>query len=129
MKAERLLDELGRALAALEAALAAPAGDDIHRAGCIQYFEFSFELAWKAIKAVGESYGLPDLNSPRGCLRQAFRQGWISRESPWLEMLEARNLMAHTYDARRALSVYGQLPGFLNELRRLHQTLTGVAAG
>ena len=123
MKPDRLLDDLDRALRALADALAKPAEDDVRRAGCIQYFEFCFELAWKSIKAVGEQAGLADLNSPRACLRQAWRQGWISAEAPWLKMLEARNLMAHTYDAPQALRVYEDLPEFLGELRRLHRAL------
>lgn len=126
MKPERLLADFARALAQLESALSMPAEDDVRRAGCIQYFEFCFELAWKTIKAAGERYGLSDLQSPRGCLRQAWRQGWIETEIPWQQMLEARNLMAHTYDARRALAVYESLPGFLAELRRLHQALSAL---
>lgn len=126
MKPERLLADFARALDQLDAALAAPAEDDVRRAGCLQYFEFRFELAWKAVKAVGEQYGLAELHSPRGCLRQAWRQGWIEAEMPWQQMLEARNLMAQTYDARRALVVYESLPGFLAELRRLHQTLSAL---
>jgi nucleotidyltransferase substrate binding protein (TIGR01987 family) len=128
MSPEPLLADFVRALAALEDALATPAEDDVRRAGCIQYFEFCFELAWKTIKAVGVRYGLADLHSPRGCLRQAWRQGWIEAETPWQKMLEARNLMAHTYDARRALTVYESLPGFLAELRRLHQVLSALPA-
>ncbi len=127
MRAEPLLADFARALDLLEAALATPADDDVRRAGCIQYFEFCFELAWKTIKAVGEHYGLANLHSPRACLRQAWRQGWIESEPPWQQMLEARNLMAHAYDARRALTVYESLPGFLAELRRLHQTLRALS--
>lgn len=126
MQPERLLADFSRALAQLESALSVPAEDDVRRAGCIQYFEFCFELAWKTIKAVGERYGLSDLQSPRGCLRQAWRQGWIETETPWQQMLEARNLMARTYDARQALAVHESLPGFLAELRRLHQALSAL---
>ena len=119
MKPELLLADFARALAALEAALATPPGDDVRRAGCIQYFEFCFELAWKSVKVTAEHSGLKDVQSPRNCLRQAYRQGWLQDESAWLRMLEARNLMAHTYDARRALSVYDELPGFATALRSL----------
>jgi nucleotidyltransferase substrate binding protein (TIGR01987 family) len=126
MKAEQMLASFARAVRQLESALAAPAEDDVRRAGCIQYFEFCFELARKTIKAVGERHGLTDLQSPRSCLRAAWRQGWIESETAWQQMLEARNLMAHTYDLERACSVYDQLPLFLAELRRLQKTLSSL---
>lgn len=126
MKPELLIADFGRAIDRLEEALNTPAEDDVRRAGCIQFFEFTFELAWKAIKATGEQAGLTDLNSPRNCLRQAFRQGWILREEPWLEMLDARNRMSHVYDSLRALAVYEALPRFLPALRQLHSTLAAL---
>ncbi|MCL5742887.1 MAG: nucleotidyltransferase substrate binding protein [Acidobacteria bacterium] len=122
------MSDLGKALDRLAAALATVPADDVRRAGCIQYFEFSFELSWKCIKVVGELAGLADLNSPRSCLRQAFRQGWLEHEEPWLKMLEARNLMAHTYDAERALAVYDLLAGFLVEMRHLLTALSRASA-
>ena len=72
MTAKLLLDDYSQALARLREVLATPAENDLDRAGCIQYFEFCFELAWKTIKVVGESQGLSGLVSPRACLSQAF---------------------------------------------------------
>ena len=46
-----------RALDRLEAALARPE-DDITRDACIQRFEFTFELAWKAIQRQARAEGL-----------------------------------------------------------------------
>ena len=77
MTSKLLLDDFTNALARLREVLAVPAADDLDRAGCIQYFEFCFELAWKTIKVVGEAQGLTGLGSPRACLSQAFAMGWI----------------------------------------------------
>jgi len=96
MKHEKILADLERALGQLSAALKTPADSDLIKAGCIQYFEFCFELAWKTIKAVATSLGL-ECRSPKACLRIAFQQGWIDEEAIWLEMLEARNRLSHTY--------------------------------
>lgn len=40
-----ILDDFDAALRQLEAALTGPIRSDLERAGCIQYFEFTFELA------------------------------------------------------------------------------------
>ena len=127
MTSQQLLEDLAQALARLHAALATPVQDDLARAGCLQYFEFCFELAWKTIKVVGEQQGLTDLTSPRACLRQAFAAGWIATEVLWLEMLEARNRMSHTYKYQDALVVYERLPAFLPVLEELLATLRRVA--
>jgi len=119
-----LLVDFGRALDRLEESLLRPAPDDLLRAGCIQYFEFTFELAWKTVKVHAEDAGLGDVGSPRSALRQAFKQGWIADEEGWLAMLEARNRLAHTCEASQALAIYGQLPAFSQHLRRLHGVLS-----
>jgi len=118
-----IVADFSAALAQLREALAEPARLDLIKAGCIQYFEFSFELGWKACKLVSSEQGLPDCHSPKACLRQAFSQGWIEDEAIWLEMLDARNRMAHTYDARKALEIYESLPRFHDALRKLLSAL------
>ena len=117
--AQWIVDDFSAALVQLREALTEPARLDLIKAGCIQYFGFSFELGWKACKMVSAEQGMPDCLSPKACLRQAFTQGWIEDEAIWLEMLDARNRMAHTYDARKALEIYESLPRFHAALRKL----------
>jgi nucleotidyltransferase substrate binding protein (TIGR01987 family) len=126
MTPKLLLDEYSNALARLKEVLTVPAADDLDRAGCIQYFEFCFELAWKTIKVVGESQGLTGLVSPRACLSQAFTMGWIHDEELWLEMLDARNRMSHTYKYQDAMEIYTRLPVFLPGLEGLRNALLAV---
>lgn len=113
------LDQLGKALER-------PSEDDLVRAGTIQYFEFCFELAWKSIKIIGTAAGLEDCLSPRACLRLAFAQQWIHNEAIWLEMLDARNRMAHTYSAKKALEIYTRLADYHDELRTLSAALNNA---
>ena len=129
MKAEFLLSDLQLALARLEEALKLDSELDVYKAGCIQYFEFTFELAWKAIKATAEEAGLDAGGSPKSSLKTAYQQGWIEDEAVWLEMLEARNRMSHTYDAKDAIKVYGQLAGYIEPLKALVMKLGEASRG
>ena len=79
---------------------------DIVLDATVQRFEFTFELSWKAIKKFAEFVGLEGCNSPRSCLKLAYRLGWISDQKRWLNLLEARNLTSHTYDMATAWRVY-----------------------
>jgi nucleotidyltransferase substrate binding protein (TIGR01987 family) len=125
MKPESLLKDFSQTLTQLNDALQVTANHDVVRAGCIQYFEFTFELAWKSIKAVADQEGLNPGASPKACLRTAYSLQWVDDESIWLEMLDARNRMSHTYDAREALKIYARLPEFNKALRNLLVSLEG----
>lgn len=114
-----ILDDFDTGLRQLEAALSGPIKSDLERAGCIQYFEFTFELAWKSIRMKSAELGQPDCLSPKSCLRQAFMNGWIGNEDAWLSMLDARNRMSHTYRAKDAMKVFESLSGFLPEFNQL----------
>jgi nucleotidyltransferase substrate binding protein (TIGR01987 family) len=118
-----ILNDLKSAVGQLEAALEVMPASDLIRAGCIQYFEFCFELAWKAIKLMSSGQGLPDCASPKVCLKQAFTQGWLDAEDPWLAMLDARNRMAHTYSAKDALTIYDPLRNFITPWKQLSARL------
>jgi len=67
----------------------------------IKAYEFSFELSWKTLKDLLAYEGI-DALLPREVLRQAFAYGLVGDGQLWIEMLEQRNLMAHTYDVHRA---------------------------
>jgi nucleotidyltransferase substrate binding protein (TIGR01987 family) len=73
-------------------------GSEIHAAGIIQAFEFTFEQCWKALQKKAGSEGL-SLSSPKKCFEWAMSSGLIDAvdESNWLLMLADRNLTSHTY--------------------------------
>lgn len=122
-----LLNDFEAGLKQLETALSGPIKSDLERAGCIQYFEFTFELAWKSIRMTASELGQPDCLSPKACLKQAFTNGWIGDEETWLKMLDARNRMSHTYRAKDAMKVFDSLTGFLPEFNRLLNALGKIA--
>ena len=124
MDSRELLADLKRAVDQFGGALELPSDTDVVKAGCIQYFEFSFELAWKTIKRFAEDEGFADCNSPKSALKVAFVNRWIETENVWLDMLMSRNKMSHTYDAASALEVYGRLNDYLIALRELVDALS-----
>ena len=79
--------------------------NDLLRDGLIQRFEFTFELAWKALKAIFEEEGLTGLNSPKTVFREAFSAGLIEKDELWLAMLSDRNTTAHIYNEQLAIEI------------------------
>jgi nucleotidyltransferase substrate binding protein (TIGR01987 family) len=65
--------------------------------GLIQCFEYTFELAWKTAKDYLEAQGF-SIKSPRQTIQTAFQTELIPNGHVWIDALEKRNLMAHTYD-------------------------------
>lgn len=70
--------------------------------GLIQCFEYTFELAWKTMKDYLEQEGF-DVKSPRKTIQTAFQIQLITDGHAWIDALEKRNLMAHTYDEGKAM--------------------------
>jgi nucleotidyltransferase substrate binding protein (TIGR01987 family) len=118
------LESLQRALCQLQAALAAHASDpenEVIGMAVIKAYEFCFELGWKTLKDLLAYEGI-DAALPRQVIREAFAANLVRDGQIWIDMLEQRNLMAHTYDiarARRALSlIEGHFAPALLELAR-----------
>ncbi len=112
-----------KALRFLEESLLKPVPTPIEEAGIVQVFEFTFELAWKTLKDYLEAQGV-EVQFPRDALKQAFAANLLDDGDVWLDMLEKRNLMAHTYNetsARLALSLIRN--SYVRQLRVLYEVL------
>jgi nucleotidyltransferase substrate binding protein (TIGR01987 family) len=101
--AERTTDFLS-ALSRLKEALAQPENSFLRDAS-IQRFEFTYELAWKAIKLWLETKDIIVLNA-KETLQAALQQGLIVDGNGWSELHRMRNLTSHTYDEAEAIRVY-----------------------
>jgi nucleotidyltransferase substrate binding protein (TIGR01987 family) len=70
----------------------------LEKEGVVQRFEYSFELAWKTIKDYLENSGVIfTIVAPRQVLKGAFAAKLIADGQVWIDMLDHRNLLSHTY--------------------------------
>ncbi|EAX48919.1 nucleotidyltransferase substrate binding protein, HI0074 family [Thermosinus carboxydivorans Nor1] len=112
MNIERLSErakEYQKAVRRLQEALAEDLSNILVYDGVIQRFEFTYELAWKLIKAYLEYEGIADVKSPRAAFKEAFTAGLIDNGEIWLEMIDDRNLTAHTYNEENAKQIYAKV--------------------
>jgi nucleotidyltransferase substrate binding protein (TIGR01987 family) len=117
-----------RAFVLLRSALEnGPAGlNPLEREGVVQRFEYSFELAWKTVKDYLEEGGFVfPVVTPRQVLKDAFTAKILADGQVWIDMLDHRNLLSHTYTMAgfekaveaihaRYLTAFGQLHEFLH---------------
>ncbi|TKB72847.1 MAG: DUF86 domain-containing protein [Nitrospira sp.] len=127
MDANEAVNAFAQALRRLQEALGEPE-TAIVRDAAIKRFEFTFELAWKAIQRCLREEGL-DCRSPKGCLREAFQQGLIPDDPRWIEMIDDRNLTAHTYDEETAKTIFKHLAGHSVRFEQLRKALGNHRAG
>ncbi|WP_386687240.1 nucleotidyltransferase substrate binding protein [Lonepinella sp. MS14437] len=72
--------------------------ENIVQESIIQRFEFTHELAWKLMKDILQYEGEVDILGSRSATRIAFNRGLIEQGEVWMDMVETRNLTAHTYN-------------------------------
>jgi nucleotidyltransferase substrate binding protein (TIGR01987 family) len=71
----------------------------LEKEGIIQRFEFTLELAWKTLKDKIEFDGIIlDRISPKMVLKEAYQAKYINNIEVWIQMINDRNLVSHTYD-------------------------------
>ena len=71
----------------------------LEKDGVIQRFKYTFELAWKTIKDFLEAGGLVvSPITPRQIIKDAFAAKVLADGQAWIDMLDHRNLLSHTYD-------------------------------
>lgn len=86
-----------------------PPYDAVTEAGLVALFQVCMEQSWKAMKATLEEQGFSEAQtgSPRKVIKYAYSAGMIDDEKGWLDALEARNLVTHSYDESVALKLIG----------------------
>jgi nucleotidyltransferase substrate binding protein (TIGR01987 family) len=95
---------------------------NVIRAAVIQHFEFTFELSWKMLERLlseklGSSAVKPMTN--KALFRVAAERLMIEEPKRWFAYLDARNQTSHTYNESVADDVYGKIPDFLDDAKKL----------
>ncbi len=99
---------------------------EIEKAGIIQFFEMTFELAWKVLKDYLEAQGFI-VKSPRETIKQAFQMGIIEEGHIWMDALSKRNLTTHTYDEAFAEKFVKEIKElYFPIFKSLYDRLSGV---
>ncbi len=84
------------------------AEDELERDGVLQRFEFTFELFWKTLKRILEYEGF-QCQSPRTCIKQAFKSEIVVDKESFLDMLVDRNSTSHIYDEHKAKEIFERI--------------------
>lgn len=123
LKIENYLKALGR----LDEALKHRNPDQFVYDATIQRFEFTYELAWKLMKAFLEYQGQESINFPRDVFKRAFAAGLIQDGDVWLTMMKDRNITTHTYDEAGAKEIYTRIKkDYRSQLYALAETIQGA---
>lgn len=70
---------------------------EVYRDSIIKKYETLEDLTWKLLSKIFKASGL-EINSPRGCYKQAFKEGLIEDIDIWNDILISRNATSHIYD-------------------------------
>ncbi|MFW5830952.1 MAG: nucleotidyltransferase substrate binding protein [Prolixibacteraceae bacterium] len=93
---------------------------DLEKEGLVQRFEYTFELAWKTMKDFLEGQDV-EVRFPRDTIKKGFQYEIISEGEVWLEMLESRNIMAHTNEEKLFQTAVNKIiADFYPEIRKLY---------
>ena len=97
----------------------------LEKEGVIQRFEYCFELAWKTVKDYLEASGLVFATvTPRQVLKDAFAAKILKEGPVWMDMLDHRNLLSHTYASTQfSIALDAIHRRYLNALAELHEFL------
>lgn len=121
-------ENFDRALGLLQEALADGQENlsPLEQEGAAQRLEYTLELAWKCMKDYLEDSGVTiSPATPRQVIKEAFVAKIITDGQTWIDMLNHRNLLSHTYDfAVFEEAIRATADHYLPTLQSLHQFLS-----
>lgn len=92
----------------------------LEKEGLVQRFEYTFELGWKTLKDFLESKNV-EVKFTRDVIKESFKTELLDDGEIWLEMLEKRNQMSHTYDEVIFRSVLNDIESrYFDQLKKIY---------
>jgi nucleotidyltransferase substrate binding protein (TIGR01987 family) len=105
--------------------------DLLARDGCIQRFEYTYELCVKFLRRqleeMADSPGDIDALGYKDMLRLGVERGLVNDAVPWFGFRELRNTTSHAYDPDKAALVFKGIPAFLTQAQALAVQLTRLS--
>jgi nucleotidyltransferase substrate binding protein (TIGR01987 family) len=97
--------------------------DTLSKEGLIQRFEYTLELSWKTLKDYLESKEVI-AKFPKDVIKQSFQADLIDNGEIWMNMLEKRNLLTHTYDEKIFITAINAINNlYFDQIKKLYQYL------
>lgn len=109
---KKLLEPFEQSLASLKEIYVPQTDSVILRDAIILRFQYSIEMAWKTSKKVIEDQGL-EADSPKNVMRVLAKINLIESAEPWIDFVNARNLIVHTYNQDTAMEVFTKVSRFV----------------
>lgn len=119
---QSLLEDFRKALGKLKEVIELKK-TEIVRDAAIQRFEFTYEVAWKSLKAYLHTLGV-FTRSPNATFQEAYKLGIIENEQPFLQMMEMRNVSSHEYGEDAAEDIYSNLLEFYLSMEQVYQKIS-----
>lgn len=84
-----------------------PPYDTVVLTGLVGLYEICFEQSWKMMKEILELHGFEEgaTGSPKIILKTAYQANMIRDERLWLQALQERNNVTHSYNQNIALGI------------------------
>lgn len=123
---DQQLERFGKALAALEDAIATDTGDKKSRDSILLSYVFSFEMAWRSLQFALALRGLRAPDYAAAVLRAGVQGALLADPDGWDRMREYRNDVSHAYDEPKAIAIAAfvradVIPRFRQLLERLQR--------
>ncbi|OJW14983.1 nucleotidyltransferase substrate binding protein [Mucilaginibacter sp. 44-25] len=103
---------------------------DLEEKGLIKAFEYTYELGWKTLKDYLEYQGIDNITGSRDAIREAFGAEIINNGEVWMQMLQSRNLTAHSYNEKTADEIVeAVLNIYFDAFKKLEKKLESLRTG
>lgn len=99
------LAQFEKATQALREAIDTDTGDKKSRDSILLSYVFTFEMAWKSLKAALATRGLETPDYAAAVLRAALQARLITDPKLWEDIRDFRNDIGHAYDEEKAIEI------------------------